>query len=203
MNPRFFAGEPIEDISTGRKQNRLIIRLQPNGARVEVNDALTFDVLDNYEVARCVRGLADTSGPLFDTARCAPIMNGAKQIGSRVRVGPDQVVRSTLTMLGSCQATIVGVAQGSQTMPSLWESWIELVEFGKARPGVAPGGARGDLDFKVDFGERIHATAFHVTLRDDRALKVGKPPEQDRISGDLSGYLDLDLLRGRAAQAFP
>ena len=43
----FFAGEPIEDIAgvaVAQPTNRLIIRMQRNGNRIEVNDTLYFDI---------------------------------------------------------------------------------------------------------------------------------------------------------------
>jgi hypothetical protein len=56
LSPRFFAGEPIEDIAIALPANRLLMRIQRNGNRIEVNDTLYVDVQDAYEVARCVRG---------------------------------------------------------------------------------------------------------------------------------------------------
>jgi hypothetical protein len=61
MNPRFFAGEPIEDIKKDRRDNRLIIRLQTSGKRVEVNDLLVFDVVSNLQ-GRPVRARRDPDG---------------------------------------------------------------------------------------------------------------------------------------------
>ncbi len=63
LQPHFFAGEPIEDISgadpatrPANPVNRLVMRIQRNGNRIEVNDTLYFDALNVYEVGRCVRG---------------------------------------------------------------------------------------------------------------------------------------------------
>jgi hypothetical protein len=62
LNPTFFAGEPIEDVCpppgqcSGPHMNRLVIRMQRTGNRVEVNDTLYIDVENAYKVAQCVRG---------------------------------------------------------------------------------------------------------------------------------------------------
>jgi len=68
LNPTFFAGEPIEDINRGYKANRLLIRLQRTGNRIEINDVVYVDVLNSFEVARCLRGLFTADGtPDWDT----------------------------------------------------------------------------------------------------------------------------------------
>jgi len=67
LQPSFFAGEPIEDISQGGHINRLFIRMQRSGNRIEVNDTLSFDVVNSYEVARCVRGRTVNGLPNWDT----------------------------------------------------------------------------------------------------------------------------------------
>ena len=56
LSPHFFAGEPIEDIAIALPTNRLLMRIQRNGNRIEVTDTLYVDVEDAYEVARCIRG---------------------------------------------------------------------------------------------------------------------------------------------------
>jgi len=47
--------------------NRLVIRLQHTGNRVEVNDTLYFDVGSAYKVAQCVRGQTKLGVPQWDT----------------------------------------------------------------------------------------------------------------------------------------
>lgn len=72
LAPQFFAGEPIEDVCplmgqcSGPRTNRLIIRMQHTGNRVEVNDTLYFDVHDSRQVARCVRGRTVGGVPDWD-----------------------------------------------------------------------------------------------------------------------------------------
>jgi hypothetical protein len=73
LNPTFFAGEPIEDVCpppgncTGPHMNRLVIRMQRTGNRLEVNDVLYFDVLNTLKVAECVRGATTNGAPDWDT----------------------------------------------------------------------------------------------------------------------------------------
>jgi hypothetical protein len=66
LDPSFFAGEPIEDIAVALPMNHLVIRMQRNGNRIEVNDTLYIDVQDAYEVARCVRGRTVGGVPDWD-----------------------------------------------------------------------------------------------------------------------------------------
>jgi hypothetical protein len=73
LKPTFFAGEPIEDICPppgncpGVHTNRLLIRMQRTGNRVEINDTLYFDIQNAFEVARCVRGKTTGGQPQWDT----------------------------------------------------------------------------------------------------------------------------------------
>jgi hypothetical protein len=77
LSPRFFAGEPIEDISVSMKANRLLIRVQRNGNRIEINDTLYLDVQNAYEIARCVRGrINDTGLPDYDDRMTTDLFTG-------------------------------------------------------------------------------------------------------------------------------
>lgn len=72
LKPTFFAGQPIEDICPppgncpGERTNRLIIRMQRTGKRVEVDDTIYIDVVNSVEVARCIRGFVDKGVPTWD-----------------------------------------------------------------------------------------------------------------------------------------
>jgi hypothetical protein len=72
LNPTFFAGQPIEDVCpppgncSGPHMNRLVIRLQRTGNRIEVNDTLYFDIENAYKVAQCVRGQLVNGAPTWD-----------------------------------------------------------------------------------------------------------------------------------------
>jgi hypothetical protein len=73
LNPSFFAGVPIEDVCpppgqcSGPRMNRLIIRMQRTGTSIQINDVLTFDVLNSLKVAQCVRGRTVGGQPTWDT----------------------------------------------------------------------------------------------------------------------------------------
>ena len=63
LSPRFFAGEPIEDVGiVGKPNNRLLIRLQRTGNRIEVNDTLSMHTVP----AACQLSIrADISEPMY------------------------------------------------------------------------------------------------------------------------------------------
>jgi hypothetical protein len=67
LDPHFFAGEPIEDVAISMKENRLLMRIERDGNRIEVNDTLYIDIQNAYEVARCVRGRTQGGVPDYDT----------------------------------------------------------------------------------------------------------------------------------------
>ncbi len=208
LRPTFFAGEPIEDIGIGRKDNRLIIRLLRTGKQIELNDLVAFDVVQAAEVARCVRGrmLTGVRGALvpdYDTKTCFWGPNGP-----RIRVGVDQPIHATLVPRATCERTVVASAFSTEAADGQWESWIEFAAFGSAvQEGLSPTARTPvDVEFKVDFGERLWARAFKVALQDDRLLKTIKrmePPQPSEIFGTLEGSFDFDLLRGQGAQPFP
>ena len=53
---------PRDDVSSANPANRLVIRMQREGTRIEVNDILFVDVRNVQQVGRCVRGLDPISG---------------------------------------------------------------------------------------------------------------------------------------------
>jgi hypothetical protein len=73
LDPSFFAGSPIEDPCpppgecSGPRTNRITIRLQQTGNQYELTDTLFVDVLNSYEVARCLRGQVDSGVPQWST----------------------------------------------------------------------------------------------------------------------------------------
>jgi hypothetical protein len=212
MNPRFFAGEPIEDIKKDRRDNRLIIRLQTSGKRVEVNDLLVFDVVSTFKVAQCVRGKIPAAALPEYAAFCwrGPAGEGP----ARIRIGPDRPIRANFAPRTTCQVDTFesGVvaaalddpddAAAGPTPPEKWRSWIEISEFGSAV-------TVDDLktDFKVDFGERLRSMAFHLELMDEEVIEAVKAGSQRTvdpgITGTLTGSFDFDLERGQGAQTFP
>lgn len=199
MQPQFFAGEPIRDLRIGSvRTNRLIIRIQKTGRQRELNDVLRFDIPNVYDVARCVRGPAQ---PGYDEKNCVP---GPDSV--RIRVAPDSIIRSYFTPRFTCAwpqtygDEQVGTAIAAPTASSDWTSWIDLQDFGGARDKPV------NSDFFVDFGQRLRAAKFHVTIEDDRVVRAaasGMPPPTREIGGVLEGSFDFDLDRGQGAQTFP
>jgi hypothetical protein len=209
LNPHFFAGEPIEDLRDGARQNRLILRLQHRGGRVEDSNTLYFDIVNLYEVARCIRGrivvAADgTRTPDYDPAICQP---------PRIRIGHRDVIRASFVPAEACCRDMVAVGvsclkAGVCDDSAAWESWIEFVAFGSAVSSETDPTKRSPIGrgFKVDFGQRIWAKGFQLTIEDARVLgREDAPPTslQGQIGGELSGWFDFDMERSRAAQTFP
>lgn len=81
LQPTFFAGEPIDDLSmSSLPRNRLTLRMESSGLALQYNDTLYFDILDSYEVARCVRGHTvggqpdwNVGEPLYNTPPGGPL----------------------------------------------------------------------------------------------------------------------------------
>lgn len=212
LSPRFFAGEPIEDIARGGVlTNRLIIRMQRNGNRIEVTDTLYFDVHSVREVARCLRGRIDNGVPDWDTTGgwCDWTGGaGGNVVAERPRIvlGPKLPITSSLTLMYTCnRARRSGVAVEG--------SWIDFLDFGNAaQPQITDPSQRDPFDgtFKVDFGQRLRAN-FRVVLEDGRVVAAKEemdPVPPSGLGGILggtpeTGSFDFDLERGRAAQPFP
>ncbi|HET6285058.1 MAG TPA: hypothetical protein VFH73_29135 [Polyangia bacterium] len=211
LSPKFFAGEPIEDIARGGiLTNRLVIRMQRNGNRIEVTDTLYFDVHSAYEVARCLRGKTNNGVPDWDTSGWCDWTGGAggnvMAERPRIQIGHKLPVSSSLALLYTCnRARVVGVGVDG--------SWIDFLDFGKAaQPQFTNPDDRKTVpgDFKVDFGDRLQAN-FFVMLEDEhlvQAMEDMDPIPKANIGGMLggapeTGRFDFDLERGRAAQPFP
>ena len=228
LNPIFFAGVPIEDVSMTVHENRLVIRMQRNAGPLEFNDTLSFDIQNSFEVARCVRGRINPDGtPDWDvparpedawcdwTGRGGTTDGGGADGGGGATDGgtPVQRGRVRLTRAGFVQVSLAllqtcPLEEGAALVGHSDEGWIEFLDFGTAaQPDLPPNmrTAFEGTDFKVNFGERLRAT-FHVDLVDDRVIiaeRMNLPVPSPRIGGTLDGRFDFDLERGRAAQPFP
>jgi len=146
-------------------------------------------------------GVSDADAGAVDAA--APVDAAGDDAGApfvkvgtypRINLSTQDYVRASLNPLDTCdEARAVAVA-----LPG---SWIEFQSFGSAEdPNATP-----TDDFKVNFGERLHAT-FHLILGDQAVEyaiqnRYAVPPA--KIGGALDGFFDFDLERGRAAQPFP
>jgi len=214
LQPRFFAAEPIEDLRISRRNNRLLIRIQRSGKRTELTDVLTFDVVNTHAVARCVRGRTSAARPDYDVRNCFRPAGGLP----RLRVGPDADVRATFIPRATCpdaartaEANILvaaAVSRARDQPDGAWDSWIELEQFGSAAQNDRAPEAREPVSerFKVDFGQRLQASNFQLSLEDTRVTATqtnmqASPPAD--IGGTLGGNFDFDLERGQGAQTFP
>jgi hypothetical protein len=225
LEPTFFAGEPIGDISvipgeepSAPQQNRLIIRMQRTGNAVEINDTLYFDIPSSYQVARCIRGaLTPTGEPDWDTgtgtvnpdpAYANPWceQNGPNGV-PRIHMVPFGPVRASLAPLQTCHMTSPGPTVVSVTAVAM-DGWIEFEHFGGAAQPSVPVADRKPVgfDFQVAYDQSLTAT-FDLVLDDDRRqtaiYKMIDVPPAARIGGTLAGFFDFDLKRGRTGQTFP
>lgn len=235
LDPSYFAGEPIDDLRNYRKtsaimSNRLIIRLQRSGKQIELNDVLTFDVPNSYEVARCVRGRIDEEGNNdWNEANC---FRASANGPGRVRVQWDADVHASLSLHATCTAYLVAAAV-SAPVPTTsyaatpapvvangaWDSWVEFTEFGSARDykentkedKLPTDRARVVNTFRVEFGQRVYASRFLLTLADANVVSAAinnRPQPEPAIGGRLggdeyTGRFDFTVKRGQGAQFFP
>jgi hypothetical protein len=94
-----------------------------------------------------------------------------------------------------------------------WDSWVEFQEFGTASQYHLAPSERTFVEptFRIDYGQRIYATSFFLTLIDDRVVAAAmsalpKPDSQmgGTLGGDpTTGRFDFDVQRGQGAQFFP
>ena len=191
--PKFPADHP---------QNELIIRMQNRSGGWEAANALMFWVVDSYEVGRCLRQrtLADGT-PDWDPRAC----DRATDEG-RMLVGTEgELVTSHLVLQDSCpSAGLIGEAIGAcdgGTCPEMTicpgrGSWISFSAFGSLFRGASTD-APLSADFKVNIGERIAASAFHVELCDQNSVEAVQtnvvPVPVPAIRGTLDGAFSFDL----------
>ncbi len=234
LNPVFFAGEPIEDLSvTGMHTNEMRIRMQNNGLAIQYADALYVDVVNSYEVARCLRGRIDAngqpdwkltealpdgsqtwwcdwSGTAFGdgSADGGPVDAGAAMDGGMsVMASAPRIHLTPYTDVRSSFATLSTCGITNVTALA-FDGWIQFKNFGSAEQANRPPASRQPVDpaFAIQFGERM-AADFYVVLGDQivvtSKLMNIPPPRPPEIGGTLKGSFDFNLERGRSAQPFP
>jgi hypothetical protein len=118
----------------------------------------------------------------------------------RIHLTPYTDVRASLATLSTCGITnIVGLAD---------DGWIQFYDFGGAEQQEVPPEQRDPLpgNFVIQFGDRLRAH-FNMTLTDQAIISAKEqnqpPPRQAQIGGQLHGFFDFNLERGRSAQPFP
>jgi hypothetical protein len=231
LKPDFFAGEPIDQLSqfplsgtpvsgSQPRMNRITIRLQRSGKQIENTDALFFDVVNSYEVARCVRGreilLTDSSTQHdYDDRYC---FRASTTGPARVRISVvGGIVHSTLSPRMTCTRPADATADDLfptngvvQTVDNgAFASWIEFAAFGSAaQNNILDPTARTAVGptFRIQLEDQLHATAFSLTLQDEKVVTAQQnlvPPLNPDIGGSLTGWFDFSLRRGQSAQNFP
>jgi hypothetical protein len=239
LKPTFFAGQPIEDICPppgncpGERTNRLIIRMQRTGKRVEVDDTIYIDIENSVEVARCIRGLVENGAPTWDTrnvlnpdgsptnipfcdwsgtsvtsdggADGGGLTDGGAGPGPGMTATHARINLSTLDYVRGSIMPLGSCIEQRLVGVALPGSYIEFQDFGSAVRNGVPSESPIGNDFKVLFGERVRAT-FHLVLGDQRvttAMKDRDAIPKAKIGGVIDGNFDFDLDRTRAAQPFP
>ena len=228
LAPVYFAGEPFEDLSvTGLHTNEIRIRMQNNGLSIQYADTLYFDVVNSYEVGRCLRGRIDNNQPDWKVTETLPdgtqtwwcdwsgtafadggadggatLDGGASMTASapRIHLTPYTDVRSSFAALSTCGITnVTAIAM---------DGWVQFQYFGAAeQPDKSPDQREAvPNNFVIQYGDRMRAQ-FHVVLGDQIEVTSKQmnlpPPRASEISGTLDGYFDFNLERGRSAQNFP
>jgi hypothetical protein len=232
LGPSFFAGEPIESLNRDlngnewvgneSRVNRVTIRLQRSGRQVENNDTLFVDVVNSFEVARCVRGresLAKDGTRQHDYLDSYCFRAGATG-PARVRVSVvGGLIHASLSPRDTCTRPAIATADdeftpgvAAEPVPGgAYRSWIELKDFGGAsQDDIADPLARTEVDrnFRIGLNQRLNATAFSFVLEDKKvetarvSLQPVPIPSPD-IGGSLTGLFDFNLARGQGAQMFP
>lgn len=248
LKPTFFAGIPNDDLIQGpQAMNQLEFRMQSTGLLQMYTDTLEFDVIDTYEVARCVRGRTqdgqpdylvyeplpltlataanptpttlwcDWSGMAFSTDGGAPdaAMPGVPDAGMaldggmsmtasapRIHLTPYTDIHATLSLGQTCPG---GINAGIGT-----DGWIQFQNFGNAEQSDRAPADRDRIEvnppFLINYGDRLRAS-FDVIMGDPQVVNAVEngttPPTIRVIGGELAGFIDFDLARGRSGQPFP
>jgi len=197
-----FVAEPYDSTSVRHPANQLNIRMQNISGGWEFADVISFWVYDSWEVARCARGRMNDDGtPDWNTEMC-DLAPGAQGPG-RMRIGTEgELVTSHLVLQYSCPgASLSAIGLGScegGSCPSVTVcpgrgSWISFSQFG---PHVDPGTPILQTDeFKVNKGDSVEASAFHVELCDsDTVIAVQDhtvPVPEPAIIGTLEGHFSF------------
>ena len=118
----------------------------------------------------------------------------------RIRITPYTDIHASLSLGQTCPMEPISGAG--------MDGWIQFQTFGGAEESDKPPEDRAPIEpgFLVAYGDRIRAT-FDVVIGDPQvanAIANGTtPPVRPVIGGQLSGYIDFILARGRSGQPFP
>ena len=201
-----FLGEPFDSITPRFPANQLNIRMQSKSGGWEFADALFFWVLDSYEVARCLRGRMNEDGtPDWNTATCdrSPGALGPSGEGRSLIATERELVTAHLVLQNSCPSALISAAAlgdcagGSCPPVALCPgrgSWIAFSSFGSIPLDPGPPLIK---DFRVNTGDTIEASAFHVELCDqttvDDQVEGVVPVPPPAVRGTLDGSFSFKL----------
>jgi len=200
---RYFLAEPFDSTTPRFPANQLNIRMQNISGGWEFADTLFFWVKDSYEVARCMKGgLTSTGQPNWDVTTCdrSPASLGPSGEGRSLIGTERELVNSHFVLQYSCpdanlSSDALGDCQGG-TCPDVTlcpgrGSWISFARFG------APSAVSISQGFRVNNGDPIDVSAFHVELCDattveDQQGRVS-PVTPPAITGTLDGSFSFNL----------
>jgi hypothetical protein len=203
---RYFLAEPFDSTTPRFPANQLNIRMQNISGGWEFADTLSFWVDDSYEVARCMRGRMNADGtPDWNPDTCdrSPAALGPGGEG-RSLVGTErELVHAHFVLQYSCPDAVLassalGDCQGG-TCPALTVcpgrgSWISFAHFGAPPAALATPVGTG---FKVNNGDPIDASAYHVELCDEATIEdqqaLVSPVTSPAITGTLDGSFSFNL----------
>jgi hypothetical protein len=127
----------------------------------------------------------------------------------RILITSQGYMQSSLQLLATCPLNVF-TGSGTAVTGHAVTGWIQFLDFGSAaQSNVLPADRTPvPTDFKVNYGERLHANFCEVHMVDDRVVTAEQtqpagPVPAPLLGGTLSGTFDFDLIRGRAAQPFP
>jgi hypothetical protein len=118
----------------------------------------------------------------------------------RIHVTPYTNLHASLSLGQTCQG---GINAGMGM-----DGWIQFQNFGAAEQSDRAPQDRDPVPFSfvINYGDRIRAN-FDVIIGDPQvanAVENGTtPPTHVAIGGELAGFIDFDLARGRSGQPFP
>jgi hypothetical protein len=103
LKPDFFVADPVDDFQRQFPMNRLSIRIQPNGARVEEADVFYINMASEFPVAQ--------------------------QLGKPIQVGIGGLVRASLVLNATCpDASVEAELDGTITFTSFGSANQKVAE---------------------------------------------------------------------------
>jgi hypothetical protein len=118
----------------------------------------------------------------------------------RIHITPWTDIHASLSLGQTCPGAITaGIGM---------DGWIQFQSFGTAEEANKAPADRDPVEpsFLINYGDNIRAS-FDVVIGDPQVANAianaTTPPMTGRVGGQLSGYIDFNLARGRSGQPFP